>query len=85
VGTYTVTVNGNDLRDPIYNEAATMLGNLGNLGATADLVGLVSPTGQNYVVPADVATVPEPTTASCFLLGLLALACFQRFTQDRRS
>jgi hypothetical protein len=29
--------------------------------------------------------VPEPTTAGCFLLGLLALACFQRFTQDRRS
>jgi len=28
---------------------------------------------------------PEPTTAGCFLLGLGALACFQRFTQKRRS
>jgi hypothetical protein len=31
------------------------------------------------------APVPEPTTAGCFLLGLGALACFQRFTQKRRS
>jgi hypothetical protein len=31
------------------------------------------------------ATVPEPTTAGCFLLGLGALVCFQRFTQKRRS
>lgn len=30
-------------------------------------------------------TVPEPTTAGCFLLGLGALACFRRFTQNRRS
>jgi hypothetical protein len=28
--------------------------------------------------------VPEPTTAGCFVLGLLALACFQRFAQKRR-
>jgi hypothetical protein len=32
-----------------------------------------------------VNSVPEPTTAGCFLLGLGALACFQRFTQNRRS
>jgi hypothetical protein len=31
------------------------------------------------------AVVPEPTTTGCFLLGLGALACFQRFTQNRRS
>ena len=31
-----------------------------------------------------VVPVPEPTTAGCFLLGLGALACFQRFTQKRR-
>lgn len=31
------------------------------------------------------ATVPEPTTAGCFLLGLVALVCCQRFTQKRRS
>ena len=29
--------------------------------------------------------VPEPTTAGCFLLGLGALACCQRFTKNRRS
>jgi hypothetical protein len=33
----------------------------------------------------DFTAVPEPTTAGCFLLGLGALACFQRFTQKRRS
>lgn len=30
-------------------------------------------------------SVPEPTTAGCFLLGLGALACCQRFNQSRRS
>jgi hypothetical protein len=29
--------------------------------------------------------VPEPTTAGCFLLGLGALVCCQRFTKNRRS
>jgi hypothetical protein len=29
--------------------------------------------------------VPEPTTTGCFLLGLGAWACFQRFTKKRRS
>jgi hypothetical protein len=33
----------------------------------------------------DFTAVPEPTTAGCFLLGLSALVCFQRFTQKRRS
>ena len=33
----------------------------------------------------DCFAVPEPTTAGCFLLGLGALACFRRFTQNRRS
>ena len=82
VGTYSITVSGND---PVTTEAATMLGSLSSLTAQADLVGLVSPDGQNYVVPADLAPVPEPTTAGCFLLGLGALACFQRFTKNRRS
>jgi hypothetical protein len=82
VGTYTITVSGNPL---VTTEAANMLGSLSSLTAQADLVGLVSPDGQNYVVPADLAPVPEPTTAGCFLLGLGALACFQRFTQNRRS
>jgi hypothetical protein len=31
------------------------------------------------------AVVPEPTTTGCFLLGLAALVCFQRFTEKRRS
>jgi hypothetical protein len=82
VGTYTITVSGNPL---VTTEAANMLGSLSSLTAQADLVGLVSPHGQNYVVPADLAPVPEPTTVGCFLLGLGALACFQRFTQNRRS
>ena len=66
--------------DPVTTEAATMLGSLSRLTAQADLQGLVSPDGQNFVVP-----IPKPTTAGCFLLGLGALACFQRFTQNRRS
>jgi hypothetical protein len=81
VGTYTITVSGNN---PVTTEAATMLGSLSSLTAQADLQSLVSPDGQNYVVPF-IAPVPEPTTAGCFLLGLGALACFQRFTQNRRS
>jgi len=31
------------------------------------------------------STVPEPTTTGCFLLGLGALICCQRFTKNRRS
>ena len=37
---------------------------------------------QEQLVP---SPVPEPTTAGCFLLGLGALVCVQRFTQKRRS
>jgi hypothetical protein len=77
VGTYTVTVSGNE---PVTTEAATILDSLGSLTAQADLQGLVSTDGQNFVVP-----VPEPTTTGCFLLGLGALVCFQRFAQNRRS
>jgi hypothetical protein len=33
----------------------------------------------------DQLAVPEPTMAGCFLLGLGALACLQRFAQKRRS
>jgi len=32
-----------------------------------------------------ISVVPEPTTVGCFLLGLGALACCQRFTKNRRS
>jgi hypothetical protein len=66
-GGYTVTVSGND---PVTTLANTMTGNLVNLTAEADLRALVSPTGQNYVVP-----VPEPTTmlAGAGVLGLALL------------
>ncbi|MGB7747305.1 MAG: hypothetical protein WBN75_08455 [Verrucomicrobiia bacterium] len=75
VGTYTITASGND---PVTTEAANMLASLGSLTAQADLVGLASPDGQNYVVAA-----PEPTTAGCFLLGLGALACSRRWRQRK--
>ncbi len=71
VGTYSANFSGND---PVTTEAANMLASLGSLTDQADLQGLVSPTGQNYVV-----AVPEPTTTDCFLLGLGALACLRRW------
>ncbi len=74
-GTYTLTVSGND---PVTNEASTMLDSLPDLTAEANLIALTD-NGQGYVV-----AVPEPTTAGCFLLGLGALVCCQRFTQKRR-
>jgi hypothetical protein len=46
------------------------------------------PDTHEYIIDNGIATitpVPEPTTAGCFLLGLGALACFRRFTQNRRS
>jgi hypothetical protein len=58
---YTVTVSGND---PVTALAATMLANRGT--APAALRGLVSTTGQNYVVP-----VPEPATMIAGALLLL--------------
>jgi hypothetical protein len=83
---YSITVDGND---SVTTEAAGMLANLPNLTAQADLMGLVGPNGnggeQSYVVSTDLVTAPEPTTAGCFLLGLGALACCQRFTQKRSS
>jgi len=75
-GNYTLTVSGND---PVTSEASTMLDSLPDLTAEANLIALTD-DGQGYVV-----TVPEPTTAGCFLLGLGALAGFQRFAQKRRS
>jgi len=76
MGTYTLTVSGND---PVTTEAASMLASLDGLTDQADLQGLVSPTGQNYVVAA-----PEPTTAGCFMLGLGALVCLRRWRQGAR-
>jgi hypothetical protein len=85
VGTYTVTANGNDPNDPIYSEAATMLGNLGNLTAEANLEGLVSPTGQNYVVPVNgMVPAPEPTTAAIGAIGgFIGLVSLQRIRRRK--
>ena len=84
---YSITVDGND---PVTTKAADMLASLPNLTDQAELVGLVGPNGlsgeQSYVVAVpEVMDVPEPTTAGCFLLGLAALVCCQRFTKKRRS
>jgi len=75
VNTYTITVSGND---PVTDEAANMLGNLVNLSAEADLVGLVSPDGQNYVVP-----VPEPTTMTIIIAGALLLLPLRMLRKTR--
>jgi len=66
-GGYTVAASGNYA---VTSLAATMTSSLANLTAEADLRALVSPTGQNYVVP-----VPEPTTmvAGAGALGLALL------------
>jgi hypothetical protein len=82
VGTYTVTVNGNNVSDPVYSEALGMLNNLPNLTAEANLTGLVSPTGQNWVV---LTPVPEPAAAGCLLLGLGVWAGFKRLKTGRQN
>jgi hypothetical protein len=66
-GGYSVTVYGNNRVTSLADE---MTGNLKYLTAKADLQALVSPSGQNYVVP-----VPEPTTmvAGAGALGLALL------------
>jgi hypothetical protein len=56
---------------------------------TVDWVGLEIGDG-GPAAPASanidsITVVPEPTTAGCFLLGLGALVCFQRFTKNRCS
>jgi len=71
---YTVTVNGNNLSNPVYAEAAGMLSSLPSLTAQANLVGLVSPSGQNYVIE----VVPEPSTMALAGLGGLGLLLLRR-------
>jgi hypothetical protein len=66
-GTYTLTVSG--YSDPaVSSEVTTMLDalNAGDLTTEADLIALVSPTGQGYVV-----AVPETTTVIAGALLLL--------------
>jgi hypothetical protein len=62
---YTVTANGNN---PVTAEVTTMLTSLPGLKAEADLVAIVSPDGQSYVV-----AVPEATTIIAGALLLLPL------------
>jgi hypothetical protein len=61
-------------------------GNLVPNGGTLDFSYAISFIGsvsfQEELTP---STVPEPTTAGCFLLGLGALAFCQRFAKNRRS
>ncbi|HEX3856420.1 MAG TPA: hypothetical protein VHY30_03885 [Verrucomicrobiae bacterium] len=78
VGTYTVTFSDNNA---VTTEAAAMLASLPGLTAQANLVGLISPDGQNYVVP---VPAPEPTTTGCLLVGLVVFGCFQRLKIGRR-
>lgn len=68
-GGYTVAIGGNSAIDIAVNNAANaMLANLGSLTAQTDLVGLVSPSLQGYVV-----AVPETTTMIAGALLLLPL------------
>jgi len=55
---------------------------LGTLDFNYSMTFIGGASFQEQLTP---SPVPEPTTAGCFLLGLGALACFQRFTQKRRS
>ena len=61
-------------------------GNLVPNGGTLDFSYAMTFTGgasfEEDLMP---STVPEPTVVGCFLSGLVALVCFQRFTQNRRS
>jgi hypothetical protein len=70
--------------------AQTALGNLTLAQVQADSGGQYGVVALNLfsdgnLAQDQLAVVPEPTTAGCFLLGLGALACFQRFAQKRRS
>jgi hypothetical protein len=80
IGNTDYSVSWSGLNTDTSDEIITMQDALPGLTAEANLMALVSPSGQAYVV-----AVPEPTTAGCFLLGLGALICFQRFTKNRSS
>jgi hypothetical protein len=65
---YTVTASVYSGYPDVTSEVNTMLGSLPGLTTEADLIGLVSPDGQSYVV-----AVPEPST---MLAGALLLLPF---------
>ena len=60
----SATVSGND---PATSLATTWINDLPNLTATVNLIAVVSPTDQNYVI------VPEPAT---MIVGALLLLPF---------
>jgi hypothetical protein len=76
------TVQGDNL---IINPSQSVL------YVTKDInLAVIPPTGGSGSIVIDQVEqsfhqVPEPTTAGCFLLGLGALICCQRFTKNRRS
>jgi hypothetical protein len=73
---YSLSVTGND---PVTTQATAMLTNLPNLSDEANLEGLVSPTGQNYVVlVSNVEPVPEPTSLALASLGGLGVLLLRR-------
>jgi hypothetical protein len=69
--------------NPIFENSTvfTLSGWTGNLSDIAN-VSFQYGTGAFDV---NIVSVPEPTTAGCFLLGLVAPAGFRRFAQKRRS
>ena len=81
--------NGSDNGYVVLAQSA--LGNLTLAQVEADSGGAYGVVALNLfdsngqLAQDQLAVVPEPTTAGCFLLGLGALICVQRFTQNRRS
>jgi hypothetical protein len=82
---FTFTVTGGTLADDfggIGSEAIISFSSWQETGPIGDWTTSWNNYGGGMC---DVFPVPEPTTAGCFLLGLGVLACFRRFTQNRRS
>jgi hypothetical protein len=87
---------GMDGSTPEYNTVINLWGN--SPGSYGMFIGEANVDGNGNVIgdaqwvyvydepgTLTLTPVPEPTTAGCFLLGLGALACCQRFTKNRRS
>jgi hypothetical protein len=81
---FSFTVTGGTLADDFGGNGASGIIELNLNGNNPFDLATSYSNGGDYGT-ADIIPVPEPTTAGCFLLGLSALACFRRFTQNRRS
>jgi hypothetical protein len=82
---FTFTVTGGALADDfggVGSQAVISFSSWQESGPIGDWTTSWNNSGAGMC---DVFPVPEPTTAGCFLLGLGVLACFRRFTQNRRS